>query len=61
MGVHLDGSTDVGGSRLDVIADPSGRRRRTKTERARIATESIMPGMTVADVARRHGTMRWQV
>jgi transposase len=61
MGVHLDGSMGVGVSRLDVIEGPSGRRRRTKTERARIAAESMMPGVTVADVARKHGTTRWQI
>ena len=61
MGVHLDGSKSVGVSRLEVIEGPSGRRRRSKAERARIATESMMPGVTVADVARKHGTTRWQV
>ena len=61
MGVHLDGSRVVGVSRLDVIEGPSGRRRRTKAERARIAAESMMPGVTVADVARKHGTTRWQI
>ncbi len=61
MGVHLDGSTGVGFSRLEVIEGPSGRRRRTKAQRARIAAESMMPGVTVADVARQHGTTRWQV
>ena len=60
-GVHLDGSTGVGVSRLEVIEGPSGRRRRTKAERARIAAESLMPEASVADVARRHGTTRWQV
>jgi transposase len=60
-GVHLDGSGSVGVSRLEVIEGPSGRRRRTKAERARIAAESLMPGGSVADVARRHGTTRWQV
>lgn len=60
-GVHLDGSTGVGVSRLGVIEGPSGRRRRTKAERARIAAESLMPGASVADIARRHGTTRWQV
>lgn len=60
-GVHLDGSMGAGVSRLEVIEGPSGRRRRTKTERARIAAESLMPGVQVADVARRHGTTRWQV
>jgi transposase len=51
----------VGVSRLEVIEGPSGRRRRTKAERARIAAESLMPGVQVAEVARRHGTTRWQV
>jgi len=61
MGVHLDGSRGVGVSRLEVIEGPSGRLRRAKAERARIAAESMMPGVTVADVARRHGTTRWQI
>lgn len=61
VGVHLDGSIGVGVSRLEVIEGPSGRRRRTKAERARIAAESLMPGVQVADVARKHGTTRWQV
>lgn len=61
MGVHLDGSSRGGVSRLELIEGPSGRRRRTKAERARIAAESLVPGASVADVARRHGTTRWQV
>ena len=61
VGVHLDGSTGGGVSRLEVIEGPTGRRRRTKAERARIAAESLMPGVKVADVARRYGTTRWQV
>lgn len=61
MGVHLDGSTGVGVSRLEVIEGPSSRRQRTKAERARIAAESLMPGVKVADVARKHGTSRWQI
>ena len=61
IGVHLDGSTVFEVSRLDVIEGSSGRRRRTKAERARIAAESMMPGVTVADVARQYGTTRWQV
>nr|WP_284040886.1 transposase [Phaeovulum sp. NW3] len=51
----------VGVSRLEVIEGPSGRRRRTKAERARIAAESMMPGVTVTAVARKHGTTRWQI
>ena len=61
MGVHLDGSITSGVSRLEVIEGPSGRRRRSKAERARIAVESMMPGVTVAAVARQHGTTRWQI
>ncbi|WP_347268678.1 transposase [Paracoccus sp. (in: a-proteobacteria)] len=30
-------------------------------ERAQIAVDSMMPGVTVADVARQHGVTRWQV
>ncbi|WP_422073199.1 transposase [Tranquillimonas rosea] len=60
VGVHLGGSTCGGVSRLEVIEGPTGRRRRTKAERARIAAESLVPGVKVADVARRHGTTRWQ-
>jgi transposase len=50
VGVHLDGSKGVGVSRLEVIEGPSGRRRRTKADRARIAAESLA---SVADVAGR--------
>lgn len=61
MGVQFGGSMGIGVSRLEVIEGPSGRRRRTKAESARIAAESLMPGVTVADVARRYGTTRWQI
>ena len=61
MGVQLDGSMGVGVSRLEVIEGPSGRRRRTKAERARITAESMMPGVTVTEVAHKHGTTRWQI
>ena len=61
MGVYLDGSAGVGVSRLEVIEGPSGRRQRTQAERARIAAASMMPGVKVADVARKHGTTRWQI
>lgn len=61
MGVQLDGSRGVAVSPLAVIEGPSGRRRRTKADRARIAAESMMLGVRVADVARKHGTTRWQI
>jgi transposase len=57
----LDGSTGGDVSRLEVIEGPTGRRRRTKAERARIAAESLVPGASVTNVARRHGTTRWRV
>lgn len=37
MGVHLDGFSGSEVSRLEVMEGPTGRRRRTKAERARIA------------------------
>ena len=61
MGGHLDGFSDGGVSRLEVMEGPTGRQRRTKAERARIAAESLVPGTSVTEVARRHGTTRWQV
>ena len=57
----MDGSRGGGVSRLEMIEGPTGRQRRTKAERARIAAESLVPGASVTDVARRHGTTRWQV
>lgn len=61
MDVHLDVSREGYGGRLEVIEGPTGRRRRSDAEKARIVAESLVPGVTVADVARRHGTTRWQV
>jgi transposase len=61
VGVQLDSSSGGGVSRLEVIEGPSGRRLRTKAERARIAAESLVPGASVTDVAQRHGTTRWQI
>lgn len=61
VGVQLDGSRSGEVSRFEVIEGPTGRRRRTKAERARIAAESLLPGASVTDVARRYETTRWQV
>ena len=57
MDVPMDGYA----GRLEVIEGPTGRRRRSEAERARIAAESLLPGVRVAEVARRHGVTRWQV
>ena len=61
MGVHLDVPNNGYAGRLEVIEGPTGRRRRSEAEKARIVAESLMPGARVADVARQHGVTRWQV
>ena len=61
MDGSLDGSTDGYAGRIEVLEGRSGRRMRSEAERARIAAESLMAGVKVADVARRHGATRWQV
>ena len=61
MGVHLDVPTNGFAGRLEVIAGPTGRRKRTRAEKARIVAESLMPGVRVAEVARKYGATRWQV
>lgn len=60
-GVHLDGSSIVSVSRLEVLEGPSGRRARSEAERARIVAESLAPGAQVTEVARKHGATRWQI
>ncbi len=60
----MDGKMDApsrGVSRIEVIEGRRGRRARSPAERARIAAESFLPGVRVADVARKHGATRWQV
>jgi transposase len=60
----VDGQLGVwssGVSRIEMIEGRSGRRARSPAERARIAAESFLPGVRVADVARKHGTTRWQI
>src|SRR3546814_461897 len=59
--VCLDVPNDGYAGRLEVLEGPTGRRRRSEEERARIAAESLLPGAQVAEVARRHGVTRWQV
>jgi transposase len=61
MDVHLDVSTAGYAGRLEVLEGPTGRRVRSEADRARIAAESLMPGVQVAAVARKHGATRWQV
>ena len=61
MGVHLDVPINGFAGRLEVIEGPTGRRQRTSAEKTRIVAESLMPGVRVADVARKYGATRWQV
>jgi transposase len=61
MDVQLDVSKASRVSRLEVIEGPTGRRKRSAAEKAKIAAESLMPGAQVATVARKHGVTRWQV
>ena len=53
MALDFDISRAGFGGRLEVVEGPTGRRRRDE-EKARIVAESLMPGMSVADLARRH-------
>ena len=61
MGVHLDGSKGGYSGRLEILEGRTGRRQRSDAEKARIVAESLMPGVRVAEVARQHGTTRWQI
>ena len=61
MDGYLDGSPEGFAGRLEVIEGRTGRRRWTEAEKARIVVESLVPGARVAEVARRHGTTRWQI
>ena len=44
MDLHLEVSSDGYMGRLEVIAGPTGRRRRSDPEKARIVAESLVPG-----------------
>jgi len=61
MDVQLDVSKASCFSRLEVLEGPTGRRKRSAAEKARIAAESLVPRAEVATVARKHGVTRWQV
>jgi transposase len=60
-GVHLDTPRDGYAGRIEVIAGATGRRRWTNDVKARIAAASFLPGARIADLARAHGTTRWQI
>jgi transposase len=52
---HLVAERRSGAFRLEVLEGPTGRRRWPDEVKARIVAETFVPGVRVADVARRHG------
>ncbi len=61
MDVQLDVPTEGYAGRMEIVAGPTGRRRRLDSEKGRIAAESLVPGAVVTDIARRYGVTRWQI
>ena len=61
MDVHLDVPTTGYAGRLEVLEGPTGGRVRSEADKAWIAAESLMPGVQVAAVARKHGATRGQI
>lgn len=55
MEQHLYGDGEPGVERLEVLEGPTGRRRWPAEVKGRIVAETLRPGATVAEVARRHG------
>lgn len=61
MDAHLAVPTNGFAGRLEVIEGPTGWRQRSQADKARLVAESMLPGVRVAEVARRYGVTRWQV
>jgi transposase len=59
--VHLDVPKQGFAGRIEVLTGTTGRRRWPDEVKGRIVAESYAPGGRVADIARLHGTTRWQV
>lgn len=59
--VYLDAPRDGYAGRIEVIAGATGRRRWADDVKSRIVAESFLPGARIADLARAHGTTRWQI
>lgn len=59
--VHLDVACDGYAGRIEVITGATGRRRWPDDLKARIVAASFLPGARIADLARAHGTTRWQI
>jgi transposase len=61
MDAPLDVPANGFAGRLEVIEGPTGRRQRSQADKARIVAESLLPGVRVAEIARKYGVTRWQV
>ena len=59
--VHLDAPRDGYAGRMEIIAGATGRRRWPDDVKSRIVASSFLPGARIADLARAHGTTRWQI
>ena len=59
--VHLDVACDGYAGRIEVISGSTGRRRWADDVKSRIVAASFLPGARIADLARAHGTTRWQI
>lgn len=54
MGVHRERSTEAVGF-VELLAAPSAKRRWSDKAKGRMVAETLVPGVTVNEVARRHG------
>jgi transposase len=59
--VQLDVTSDGYAGRMEVIAGATGRRRWSDDVKSRIVAASFQPGARISDLARAHGTTRWQI
>ena len=57
----MDVACDGYAGRIEVISGLTGRRRWPDDLKARIVAASFLPGARIADLARAHGTTRWQI
>lgn len=57
-GATLSLDLKSGAMRVEVLAGAERRRRWSEDEKARIVEETLAPGVTVSEVARRHGVSR---
>ena len=54
MGVHRERNTEAVGF-VELLAAPAAKRRWSAEAKGRMVAETLVPGVTVNEVARRHG------